>query len=224
MQRSGATTPCPVCRLPLGPVSLCVCPLSPRLSLKTRLALVIHAREWRRSSNTGRLVQLAIPAAEIRLHGVLGAAPGAAAAGLDAQDPGTLVLFPGRGSRPLTKEFLAGLPPSVTLIVPDGNWTQTSHMMTRLPALAHAQAVELPGPAIGTARLRRNVFSERMSTFEAVAQVLGILEGQDVEDQLMDFYRRSIDRQLMLRGKIKAADIYGGLARSSSEFPDRVMV
>lgn len=207
---------CPTCRLPTAPRPLCVCDLSPRLTLATRLALIIHAREWRRSSNTGRLLKLAVPEADVRLHGTLGAAPQAAAQGLDPEDPGTLVLFPGRGSRPLTPDFIATLPSRVTLIVPDGNWTQTSHMMTRLGALTKARTVELPGPTSAMLRMRRNVFSERMSTYEAAAQALGLLEGAEVEAALTDFYRRTVDRLLMLRGKLKATDIYGGLGATQA--------
>jgi DTW domain-containing protein YfiP len=194
-----------------------VCDISPRLTLATRVVLVIHAREWRRQSNTGRLVQLAAPKAEVRLHGALGAAPGAAGEGIDADDPGTLVLFPGRRSRPLTPELRATLPARVTLVVPDGNWTQTRHMMTRLAPLARARTIELPGPAPGAARLRKNVFDERMSTFEAVAQVLGILEGEPVEAALTDYFRRVVDRMLCLRGKKKAAEIYGGLTHGPAK-------
>ena len=81
------------------------------------------------------------------------------------------------------------------------------------------KVVELPGPPPGTVRLRRNVFDERMSTFEAVAQILGLLEGPAVEIALMDFYRRTIDRMMMLRGKMKASDIYGGLTRAPEGSP-----
>lgn len=201
--------------MPIVPVSLCVCPFAPKVETTTRVELIIHTREWRRSSNTGRFVHLALANSRIRLHGVRDAEPGAAASGLDPDDPGTLILFPGRRARPLTPELRAGISGPVTLVVPDGNWTQTSHMMSRLPALARARVIELPGPTEGQIRMRRNVFADRMSTYEAVAQAMGLLEGQDVEEQMIDFYRRAVDRMLMLRGKIKAAEIYGGMAQGT---------
>jgi hypothetical protein len=50
-----------------------------------------------------------------------------------------------------------------------------------------------------------------MSTCEAIAQALGCLEGDTVEDELLSFFRRAVDRMLMLRGKMRATDVYGGL-------------
>lgn len=202
--------------MPIHPVSWCVCALAPKLETTARVELIIHTREWRRSSNTGRLVHLALKNSAVRVHGVRDAAPGAAAEGLDADDPGTLVLFPGRRARPLTPEMRAAITGPVTLVVPDGNWTQTSHMMSRLPALTRARVIELPGPAEGQIRMRRNVFADRMSTYEAVAQAMGLIEGPEVEDRMLAFYRHAVDRMLMLRGKMKVSEIYDGLAHNAA--------
>ena len=45
----------------------------------------------------------------------------------------------------------------------------------------------------------------------AVAQALGILEGDSVAGPLLDFYRRATDRMLLARGKLGRGDVYGGL-------------
>jgi len=50
-----------------------------------------------------------------------------------------------------------------------------------------------------------------MSTYEAVAQALGVLEGEAVAGPLLDFYRRATDRMLLVRGKLRLGDLYGGL-------------
>jgi hypothetical protein len=50
-----------------------------------------------------------------------------------------------------------------------------------------------------------------MSTYEAVAQALAVLEGDVVAVPLLDFYRRATDRMLFSRGKIRLGDVYGGL-------------
>jgi hypothetical protein len=50
-----------------------------------------------------------------------------------------------------------------------------------------------------------------MSTYEAVAQALAVLEGEAVAGALLDFYRRATDRMLLARGKIRLGDVYGGL-------------
>lgn len=50
---------------------------------------------------------------------------------------------------------------------------------------------------------------------EAVAQALGILEGEEVSVPLLDFYRRATDRMLMVRGKMRLGDVYGGAEAGS---------
>ena len=122
-----------------------------------------------------------------------------------------VVLFPGRGARPLTPEYAASLPSRLALVVPDGNWRQADGMVKRLPLLAGALKVSLPARDFAGLAVRRNRQGHRMSTFEAVAQALGVLEGESVAGPLLDFYRRANDRMLLVRGKIRLGDVYGGL-------------
>jgi DTW domain-containing protein YfiP len=162
-----------------------------------------------RTSNTVRLLNLAIRNAILLSHGVF-PAPADPASHLPAGAT-PIVLFPGRGATPFTPELVASLPTQPALIVPDGNWKQASRMVKRLPLLAGAVKVTLPArPFAGTA-LRRNRPGERMSTYEAVAQALGVLEGDAVASLLLDFYRRATDRMLLARGKIRLGEVYGGL-------------
>jgi DTW domain-containing protein YfiP len=122
-----------------------------------------------------------------------------------------VVLFPGHGAEPLTPEFAASLPSPVALVVPDGNWRQASNMVKRLPLLAGAVKVALPARAFSLPAVRRNHRGDRMSTYEAVTQALAVLEGDAVAAPLLDFYRRATDRMLLVRGKLKLGDVYGGL-------------
>jgi DTW domain-containing protein YfiP len=122
-----------------------------------------------------------------------------------------VVLFPGHGARPLTPEFVAALPSPPALVVPDGTWRQASRMVKRLPLLAGAAKVELPARAFAGSAPRRNDPEHHMSTYEAVAQALAMLEGDAIAGRLFDFYRRAVDRMLLVRGKLKLGDVYGGL-------------
>ena len=196
---------CELCRLPKP---LCVCMMAPRIKVKTHLTLVIHTKEWKRSSNTGRFVPLAVEGARIAFHG----REDHRLSDEDIHPYGSpIVLFPGCGAKPLTRDVVDSLPQPTTLVVPDGNWNQANHMMRRLPTLMKAPVYQLPGPEPGLRRMRRNIFEDRMSTFEAVVQALALFEGPEIEDPLLDFFRTAVDRMLMLRGKIKAQDIFGGL-------------
>lgn len=197
--------PCPACRLPGW---LCVCAHAPRVATRTPLVLVVHAHDLGRASNTARLLALAVRDSAVVPHGVYP----------DPADPASyvpagatpVVLFPGRGAEPLTPALAASLR-SPALVVPDGSWRQAGRMVKRLPLLAGAVKVALPGRDSAGPALRRNPAGHRMSTYEAVAQALGVLEGDAVAGPLLDFYRRATDRMLLVRGKLRPGDVYGGL-------------
>lgn len=205
-------TPCPACRLQRW---LCVCDCVPSVTTRTPLLLVVHVHDLGRTSNTVRLLALAVPGATLVRHGAY-PAPADPAAHVPA---GTtpVVLFPGHGARPLTPELVASLPSPPALVVPDGNWKQASRMVKRLPLLAGAVKVALPERALAGPALRRNHAGHHMSTFEAVAQALAVLEGAATAAPLLDFYRRATDRMLLVRGKLRLGDVYGGLDRPRAE-------
>jgi DTW domain-containing protein YfiP len=160
-----------------------------------------------RTSNTSRLLTLAVRDATLIGHG--GRETPADLASHVPAGATPIVLFPGRGARTLTPELVATLPSPLALIVPDGNWKQAGRMVKRLPLLANAMKVSLPTRAFEGSALRRNR-PGRMSTYEAVTQMLGVLEGEAVAGPLLDFYRRATDRMLLVRGKLGLGDVYGG--------------
>jgi hypothetical protein len=90
-------------------------------------------------------------------------------------------------------------------------------MVKRLSLLAGAVKVALPDRAFGGTAVRRNQEGHHMATFEAVAQALGVLEGEAIAGPLFDFYRRATDRMLLVRGKLRLGDVYGGVEGPSSE-------
>src|SRR5258708_4319113 len=182
---------CTSCRLRQ---ELCICIDAPRLDVSTRLIVIIHRKEWRRSSNTGYLARLATRDGEVRLHGLRHKT--VSSDGIDVASASTLVLYPGRGAHPLTTEHIAALARPLTLLVPDGNWNQAKNMMRRVPMLRQANTVSLAGATVDHHNLRRNTYSDRMSTFEAIAQALGIIEQQATENHLLDFFRQVLDRMV----------------------------
>jgi len=181
---------------------LCVCAQSPRLALPTRVLVLMHAKEFRRGSNSGHLARLALTNASVVQWG----RPQERLTLDDLSSPAErapLMLFPAQGAEPLTPELAATLARPVTLIVPDGNWGQASQMMKRMPGMARARRVALDGPTLNVMRMRRNVQEDRMSTFEALAQAVGALEGEAAGEALLKFYQLVLTRQMQLRGKLR---------------------
>jgi DTW domain-containing protein len=116
--------------------------------------------------------------------------------GIDPISPSTLVLFPGKGAHLLTREHAATLARPLTLLVPDGSWSQAKKMMRRIPMLCQAHPVSLGASRLNSKCLRRNAHADRMSTFEAIAQALGILESHETEMHLLEFFHKVLDRMV----------------------------
>ena len=66
--------------------------------------------------------------------------------------------------------------------------------MRRVPMLSQSHPVRLSQPSLDIDCLRRNHLTGRMSTFEAIAQALGILEGAVTEAAMLTFFRHILDR------------------------------
>jgi DTW domain-containing protein YfiP len=162
------------------------------MRIATRVVVLIHVKEWHRSSNTGYLARLGIEGSEVRIHG----SPHrrVETADIEAGAGSTLVLYLGRGAEPLTARSIESLPRPWTLLVPDGNWTQAKNMMRRLAVFRQARPVRLAGPVLDLRQLRRNIYPDRMSTFPAIAQALGILESPATEFDLLAFFRKFLAR------------------------------
>jgi DTW domain-containing protein YfiP len=189
--RSRRLARCEGCGLP---EERCLCAAIPTLATRTRLALVAHHREWCRSSNTGRLLVRALPGTKVHVRGERAATPLAPLAPLGAR---VLVLFPDEPSRVLTSADAAD---DLVLVVPEGSWAQTRRALRREPWL-QGERVRLPDGAPSRYRLRTAPTATAVSTFEAVARALGILEGEPIERALMAVFDEFVARSLAVRGR-----------------------
>jgi DTW domain-containing protein len=188
--------------------SLCICGMLPRLETRTRVVVVIHQLEASKPTNTGTLAARCLQNSAVVYRG---RAPGGTAPTgpepLVPPDTQGLVLFPQPDAEPL--EAWRGR--DVTLIVPDGTWSQAARTRKRLPELAGLPCVSLPPVDREVYRLRTSPSPGRLATLEAVAVALGILEGPAVEETLMRVYRIMTDRTLWTNGRIKTEDVTGGI-------------
>jgi DTW domain-containing protein YfiP len=166
---------CGGCQLPLA---ACACALLPQLETRTPLLLFQHAIDARRPSNTGNLVLRLLPSVRRVLHGAKDDA-----GSVPVLDPALRRLVLDPSGRPLQRED-AQQP--FALLLADGTWHQARHMHQRIAALREAEPVSLPPRANANPTLRRRPSPERLSTCEAVAYALGILESPTLEAQIMD--------------------------------------
>lgn len=178
----------------------------------------MHHGEARTSSNTGRLAHALLKNSEIRLRGAPEnpfTAEGWVGAGVTS-----LVLFPTETAQVLTPEWVASLKQPITLIVPDGNWSQARKVLLREPALKDAIPVKLPPGPPSQYRLRKAPRIEAVCTIEAIARALRILEGaqgEQVESHLLRGFQIMVERVLWSRGEIKTEESLTGIPEKAVE-------
>jgi DTW domain-containing protein YfiP/DNA-binding transcriptional regulator GbsR (MarR family) len=178
----------------------------------------MHFRELSLTSNTARLAEIAIRDCEIRVRGRRDRP-------VDAHDlvgdPRSLplLLYPSEDAAELGPEHserARRLGRRIVLLVPDGNWRQGGKAARRTPGLADVECVKLPpGPPSEYGPLRTAPRPECVSTFEAIARSLGILEGKEVEDRLMGYFRVKLDRTLWARGILPTERVRGGVPQAA---------
>ncbi len=176
----------------------CICDAIPTLALRTRVSLVIHTNELKKSSNTGRLALLALVNSEMRVRGELGES-------LDLSDLlsdgyRTFLFYPSKDAVELNEALLRDDARPVQLIVPDGSWRQAGKMLYRHPELKDVPRVKLGESKAPRYYLRAQHRPEGMATLQAIAHGLGVIEGAGVEAALLKLYDAKIERTLMARG------------------------
>ncbi len=174
------------------PTRLCLCAHVPRLDTRTAFLVIRHNKEREKSSNTVRLAALALPRCEVLTYG----APDQPFDASVLETPDTWLLFPGAAPPP------ADTPPPKRLVVVDGSWGQARRMVQRLPALRRLPGLSLPPPPPHTRRLRRPPHPEGMSTLEAMAGAVALLEGAEHASPLYALHELMIDRVLESRGRL----------------------
>jgi hypothetical protein len=179
---------CQRCR---RPDPLCVCKDLPAIPSVSRVVLLQHPREAKVAICSARLTRLALERAELHRGVVFEEDPRVRAL---AETPGAALLFPGGGATPAQH---VPAPPSV-LFVFDGTWFHAGKMLTVNPRLAALPRIAVfPSTPSGYGELRREPAPGHLSTAEAVALALGLLE-RDPEKfaPLVHAFRRSVELQL----------------------------
>jgi DTW domain-containing protein YfiP len=174
---------------------VCVCALVPQLRSRTRVVVVAHPRELDKPTNTGRFVPRILTRGELVLRDAVADPP-----------RGSALLFRSEDAAPIDPTS----PPS-TLYVPDGTYRQARRMANRDRFLKDMPRVALPESVRAVGYMRRGARLDHLSTLEAVARALGILEGPDLEEPLLAFIEVMVKRTLWARGALPAAQVPGGI-------------
>jgi DTW domain-containing protein YfiP len=177
--------------------NLCICDLIPRLGLKTKISLIVHAKELKRTTNTGRLAVRALVNSEMLVRG-----EGREALNLENilnDRYQSLVFYPATDAQELTREFVEPFKKPIQLIVPDGNWRQASKVHSRHKELSHLPRVMISTPNLSLEHLRAESNPYGMATLEAIAHAMRILEDEDTYLQLIAVYHAKLARTIIGR-------------------------
>lgn len=185
-------TPRAVCGRCRRPETTCYCRHLTEIDTVTRVVLLQHPRERDVPIGTARMATLCLPNSELHVGVTWDAAALARVLGESRRD--AVLLYPGAGATDVAKE-----PPDgpVTLVVVDGTWSQARKVVQRSPALAALRRYAFVPSAPSAYRIRREPDETCVSTIEALAHVLGALEGDPARfAALLEPFRAMVDMQL----------------------------
>ncbi len=187
--------PCEGCFLHLD---RCICSLIPILTLKTKVSLIIHAAELKHTTNTGRLALKSLTNSEMRVRGF-------ERTRLDLSDLlssnyRTFLFYPSDDALELNGDLVNQSELPIQLLVPDGSWRQAFKVHIRHPELKDIPRVKISTSNTSTHFIRKETNEYGMATLQAIALALGIIEGPEVKEKLMNLYQAKLEKTLLGRG------------------------
>ena len=200
LRKRKTVTPCQGCYLHQD---RCVCQSNPHLTLKTKISLIVHAKELKRTTNTGRLALAALTNSEMRIRGHERST-------LDLSDLltpeyQTFLFYPADDALELDQKLIESTKLPIQLIVPDGNWRQASKVHYRHHELKDIPRIKISTPNQAEFHMRAETTEAGMATLEAIAHALGIIEGEEVKQKLLYFYQQKLEGTLKGRGQVLPA-------------------
>ncbi|NVZ50991.1 DTW domain-containing protein [Pseudomonas sp. B6002] len=184
----------PQCSRCLRPVTHCLCPLIPSLDSRTRVLLLQHPSEVNHALNTARLAALGLNNALLVVGEVFEDLPSL----LNPPGYQARLLFPADDAQPLQAYASSDQP--LLLVVPDGTWRKARKMLHLNPLLAALPRVTLAEGGVSRYRLRKAPAPGALSTIEAIAQALQVLEVPRSFEALLKPFEALIEGQIVAMG------------------------
>ncbi|HUS68388.1 MAG TPA: tRNA-uridine aminocarboxypropyltransferase [Kofleriaceae bacterium] len=197
----------PMCARCRRPEVVCYCAHLPHLPTRTRVLVLQHPREEWVGIGTARMAHLALPSSTLRV-GVDFALDPVVVEALAGTTPSYL-LFPGRDAVDVrsiaseaASEGAAGAP--VNLVLLDGTWAQARTLLRLNPAIGALPRIAFTPARPSDYRIRRQPAEFCVSTIEALAEVLTILEPDGGPfERLLDPFRAMVARQQWFETEVR---------------------
>lgn len=185
----------------------CVCPQFPDFHLPERLTLVQHAVEIERPTNTGRLITRLWGNGEILAYGRRSAPFDVTPITRPGWTYALLFLRADSISFEQWRSEHAGVDPAHTaFVIPDGSWSQSSHMSRRILPLRFMPCVRLPPGPPGLWTIRRPRDPSQLCTAEAAIRLAAALGHTEEAAVMLDWLRTIHHRMLVMKGTAPRAE------------------
>jgi len=197
------------------PNIICICDKISKISLKNKVSVIIPHVESYKSSNTGGLVKATLENSEVFIRGEKNK--------LFSPDDvlstkyQNLILY--TGGKELTYDYIQSFDKPINLIVPDGTWTTAPRIVVREPKFYSIPKVSLFNPPKSQYKLRKHPNPYYISTFEAIAYSLAIIENNpQISDKLMESFLMKIDALLWIAGKLPFDKVRAGISQKAIDW------
>ena len=188
------------CARCLRPETHCLCALIPQLDSRTRVLVIQHPSEVGHALNTARLAVLGLTNAELLVGEVFDELPRL----LNRPGYRARLLFPGEDAQAVVgyQNVVTGeADQPLLLVVPDGTWRKARKLLHLNPALAALPRVTLGQTTTLRYRLRKAPGPDALSTIEAIAQALEMLEAPMTFESLLRPFDALIEGQIAAMGE-----------------------
>lgn len=187
----------PRCERCLRPVGHCLCALIPGLANTTHVLVIQHPAEQKHALNTGRMLTLGLNYADLLITESLAEHTYWLSALADPQWR-TELLFPGEGVPVIGPQPVDARPRRLVLL--DGTWRKARKLLHLNPLLQTLPKVRLPEGLVSRYRLRKVPGAGALSSIEAGAQALRLLEPRLPVEQLLIPFDALIEAQINAMG------------------------
>ena len=182
-----------VCERCWRPKVVCYCRFVTELHTQTRVLILQHPRERDVPINTARIASLCLPDARL-MTGLAWSQNAELARALSDPSRPAALLYPGASAIDVEAN-----PPAcpITLVVVDGTWWQAKKLVAANPQIAALPRYAFRPHTPSNYRIRKEPKDDYVSTIEALAHVLGVLEKDPARFQAMlDPFRAMVDAQI----------------------------
>ena len=192
----------------------CYCAHLVSLPTRTRVVILQHPRERDMPIGTARMATLCLPSSELHV-GIDWSSSAALERAISDPERPAVLLYPGEGAADLKQDPPKG---PCTLVVLDGTWWQARKLLRSNPKLEALPRVAFVPEKPSEYRIRREPQDTYVSTIEALAEVLPLLEPDAPEgtfQALMQPFRAMVDRQIECEATMPK--VHGGPTRKRAK-------